>query len=620
MNLETLRQFREIWLVDFEFCAPSGEKPHPTCLVATEVRTNRSLRVWEDELSRLSASPYPTDPTCLFVAYYASAELGCHLALNWPFPACILDLYVEFRNLTNGRETPCGWGLLGALAYFGLDGIDVMEKEEMRQLALRGGPWTPEEKAALLAYCESDVVALAKLLARMVSQIDLPRALLRGRYMRAAATIEHAGIPIDTQALAILRNNWENIQDSLIGEIDAGYGVFEGRTFKAARFERWLSLQNIPWPKLPSGALDLKDDTFRDMSKIYPALHPLRELRTALSQMRLSDLAVGSDGRNRALLSAFKARTGRNQPSNTQFIFGPSVWLRGLIRPNPGWGLAYVDWSQQEFGIAASLSSDPAMLAAYESGDPYVAFAQQAGAIPPHGTKSTHGPIREQYKMCALAVHYGMGADALALRMGQPTAQARHLLKKHRETYPTFWCWSDGAVDHAMLKGFLHTVFGWTIHVESKVNPRFLRNFPMQANGAEMLRLACCLATERGIRVCAPVHDALLIEAPLDELDQVIRETQEAMANASAAVLNGFRLRSDAKAFRYPEHYSDERGERMWDTVWSSIQKRAPGVDVDLKDGYASWGNGHHQVVASAQQGCCTSAHPSSLLSVSLNR
>jgi DNA polymerase-1 len=45
----------------------------------------------------------------------------------------------------------------------------------------------------------------------------------------------------------------------------------------------------------------------------------------------------------------------------------------------------------------------------------------------------------------------------------------------------------------------------------------------MQGNGSEMLRLACCLATEAGIRVCAPVHDAILIEAPLEELDRTIR-------------------------------------------------------------------------------------------------
>ena len=88
------------------------------------------------------------------------------------------------------------------------------------------------------------------------------------------------------------------------------------------------------------------------------------------------------------LLSPFRASTGRNQPSNTKFIFGPAVWLRGLIHPAPDYGLAYVDWSQQEFGIAAALSDDANMQAAYNSGDPYLAFAKQAKAIPPEGTKA----------------------------------------------------------------------------------------------------------------------------------------------------------------------------------------------------------------------------------------
>ena len=80
----------------------------------------------------------------------------------------------------------------------------------------------------------------------------------------------------------------------------------------------------------------------------YPEVSPMRELRSALSEMRLADLAVGSDGRNRTILSAFRSRTGRCQPSNTKYIFGPSVWLRGLIKPPEGWGVAYLDWCQQE--------------------------------------------------------------------------------------------------------------------------------------------------------------------------------------------------------------------------------------------------------------------------------
>ena len=319
--------------------------------------------------------------------------------------------------------------------------------------------------------------------------------------------------------------------------------------------------------------MDLSDDAFKQMARIYPQVSPLRELRTALSQMRLSELAVGKDGRNRCLLSTFQARTGRNQPSNNKFIFGPSVWMRGLIRPDEGMGLAYIDWSQQEFGIAAALSDDPLMIEAYESGDPYLTFAKQAGVIPPDATKKSHPVERAQFKECALAVQYGMGEVSLAGRIGQPVIHARDLLELHHKTYHVFWDWSDSALDYAMQYGRLYTTFGWTIHIGTNVNPRSLRNFPMQANGAEMLRLACCFAIERGVRICAPVHDAILIEAPLEDIDGAVVMAQQTMSDASAAVLDGFRLSSDAKIIRYPERYMDERGEKMWNTVWDIVNR-----------------------------------------------
>ena len=114
--------------------------------------------------------------------------------------------------------------------------------------------------------------------------------------------------------------------------------------------------------RLPTGKLDLSEDAFREMSKIYPQIAILKELRESLSKLRLSTITVGDDGRNRCLLSPFRSTTGRNQPSNSKFIFGPSTWLRGLIKPTEGFAIAYIDWSQQEFGIAAGLSGDPNMM------------------------------------------------------------------------------------------------------------------------------------------------------------------------------------------------------------------------------------------------------------------
>ncbi len=122
------------------------------------------------------------------------------------------------------------------------------------------------------------------------------------------------------------------------------------------------------------------------------------------------------------------------------------------------------------------------MRQAYASGDPYLTFAKQARAVPADATKASHGHVREQYKVCSLAVQY----------------VARELLRAHHETYPIFWRWVRAAVDRAMLTGSLPSVFGWQIHSGTKVNPRSVMNFPMQANGAEILRLACCLMTERG--------------------------------------------------------------------------------------------------------------------------
>lgn len=578
--------------MDFEFTADPGERPIPICMVARELRSGRTIRVVQNQFG--PTPPFPIGPDALFVAFMASAELGCFRVLGWSMPARILDLYVEFRNRTSGLERPNGSSLLGVLTYFGIDGIGAVEKKEMQALAMRGGPYTNAELIALTDYCETDVVALGRLFPVMLPGIDLPRSLLRGRFMAANSAIEFAGTPIDVTMKDLFLEHWIGIQDELITEVDVDYGVFDGRTFKADRWAQWLIRNNIPWPLLESGQLDLEDKTFREMAKAYPAVSPMRELRHALSDLRLNDLAVGRDGRNRTVLWAFQSKTGRTQPSNTQYIFGPSVWLRGLIKPPPGYGVAYVDWSQQEFGIAAARSGDEKMLAAYLSGDCYLTFGQQAAAIPPDATKKSHGAIRELFKQCVLGVQYGMGSQSLALKIAQPPIVARDLLRAHRETYRKFWSWSDAVVDHAMLTGSLHTVYGWHVHVGVENNPRSLRNFPMQATGADMMRLAACLATERGIEVCATVHDAFLIIAPLERLEEDVERMRAAMAEASRIVLSGFELRTDCPdefdefgkpvefphVIRYPKRFMDSRGLVMWNRVTALVAKRQIKRDV----------------------------------------
>ena len=239
------------------------------------------------------------------------------------------------------------------------------------------------------------------------------------------------------------------------------------------------------------------------------------------------------------------------------------------------------DWSAAEFGIAAKLSNDLTMMRDYASGDPHLEFAKAAGAVPQDATKESHGAQRDRYKACNFGILYGMAQPALARRIGgdcnDPEAWAGRFIADHKRRYKTYWSWSELVEDHAMLCGGLQTMFGWHVHSGrgATPNPRSMRNFPIQAGCAEIMRIAACLATERGLPVCAPVHDAFLICSPVDQFEADVCAMQGAMAEASRVALGGFELRTDApKPICYPNRYMDKRGVTMWNTVMTILEDK----------------------------------------------
>lgn len=171
-----VREYEQCWCVDFEFTQPPAEVPTPICMVARELFSGQLIRLWEGEFQ--DEPPFRTDDRTLFIAYLASAELNCFRQLGWADPANVLDLYVEHRWLKNGLPLPPELRphkLLTMLDLFGLDSITVAEKENLRQLAIRGGPFTAEERRELLDYCQRDADALAQLIRRVDHLLDWPR-------------------------------------------------------------------------------------------------------------------------------------------------------------------------------------------------------------------------------------------------------------------------------------------------------------------------------------------------------------------------------------------------------------------------------------------------------------
>ena len=237
--------YREIWAVDFEFGSEPGEPPTPVCLVAWELKSRRKLRLWRDQFR--AAPPYAADDNALFVAYYASAEIGCHLALGWPVPERVLDLFTEFRNRTNGVPADNGDSLLGALAFHGLDGIGAIEKDKMRALVLRGGSWSVVERSAILDYCEADVEALARLLPALnpengmatLDACNQVKMVFEGRNQRNDADLRQISLRCDDTA-DITVVTPDNDQEPVFALVDwKRRGKTEGIVYDLQRSGKW---------------------------------------------------------------------------------------------------------------------------------------------------------------------------------------------------------------------------------------------------------------------------------------------------------------------------------------------------------------------------------------------
>src|SRR5262249_16759221 len=153
------------------------------------------------------------------------------------------------------------------------------------------------------------------------------------------------------------------------------------------------------------------------------------------------------------------------------------------------------------------------------------------------------------------------------------TFEAHQMLNEHRELFAQYWQWSDDWVQTALQTGVMQTAFGWCCRngiVE--FNERSIRNWPVQATGADILRIACILAARRGIRLLAPVHGGVVIEAPIDRVGADVALMREIMRRASRIVLNADsagsqELRTDCTIIRHPDNYSDKRGTKIWAEV-----------------------------------------------------
>ena len=229
-----------------------------------EVISGAEVKLHGDDMRNLKRSPIPTNPEHLFVPYYGSAELGCYLALGWDFPEAIFDVYVAFVMAMYGRLSreqmrEKGWrSLVGAVSFVTGEQNAFPEKKAMRELAIRGAPFTEDEMSQLLEYCLDDARANERVLSWAVERTcELPagpvkawaQALFRGKFMGAAAIAERNGVSIDVEKLGLIRKHRALIRRRLVKAVDVDFGVCAEDGISPLKLRDYVEEHGLAWPR-----------------------------------------------------------------------------------------------------------------------------------------------------------------------------------------------------------------------------------------------------------------------------------------------------------------------------------------------------------------------------------
>jgi DNA polymerase I len=592
--------FTNIVVVDFEYEIDDDLLPHVLCMVAHVLNENlqhvRTIRMWRGEFG--TTPPFDVGPDTLVVAYSAWAEITCFLILGWQFPVHIFDQHTAYLAATNillpynpdEKRTKQRKRLSDACCAYGITGWEHVDKEDIAK-AIGEGRWREYGQDVVYGYCEEDVSKSVELLRAqlrdragalghiLLPAADVERVLHWSNYSaKAVAQIQARGMPIDTALWNLVQENKRAVVHELRRVFDPSYGsddpIFdEDGKFSYDRFERWLvRIGANVWPRLDSGALDLDSDAFRIMSYI-PGVEGVHALRDSLRVIVGAKLPIGRDGRNRPSLFPFATATGRN--AHGKSLYNAHAGLRSfMVFPPDKIGL-YLDWRTQEVGIAAALSEDSALTEAYRSGDVYHALAVLCGLTTetdPIRWKREQRPMRDRMKPLQLGINYGMGVPSLARGLQRHPLIASDFIERHKRRYPQYWWWRENQAVTAMLERRTESVFGWPLHVSTSPNKRTLYNFPMQAGGAEMLRLAAQRLCDTGIVPCMLIHDGILFE--LDNEEQ-IEHAKEIMRAAGRDTCNGLDIGVDEdQRLTDGARYQDKRpvAKKMWGTMMDALQ------------------------------------------------
>jgi hypothetical protein len=467
---------------------------------------------------------------------------------------------------------------------------DHKRKKEMISLILKSSLYDTKHKQDILDYCQSDIEDLQKIYEKMWEhfRVLIPyhyrvnlfqEQLLRGNTSARAAVMSAKGYPVNREKVTNFTRNIPKIIEDTQLDINEQFpemDLFRKLTKKATTLslntkavKAWIEDSDYAdkWLKTPTKDYSLSLEAFEKFFnwrhdfprqnfpaqflrwlKLNQSLNGFKPKSVNAKVKRTFFSTYGSDDRAHPYLNPYGSQSGRYQPQASGFLHLKAAWLRSLCEPRKTKAIGTLDFSSEEFILAALLSKDENMIAAYESGDVYFYFAKLAKAVPMEAKRKDHEDIRDVFKSTVLGISYGMGAESLAIKLTNDTGKphtvedAEDLIDKFEKAFPDYmdYVWNlklsyfENAYEEdpdSIMKGTsgMRLPDGFWMF-GSNHNKKSVANMPIQGFGGMILRKAIQLAQDCGLDVIIPLHDALYIEfdswdlGAIDVLEFCMRE------------------------------------------------------------------------------------------------